>query len=160
MHEDHEKTRRDWRLPDAWWERIVPLLPPRKPHPLGGHRPRVEDRQAMDAMFFVLRPGCQWKALQETGICSSRAAHRRCQEWTEAGIFLALWQSSLVAYEALTGIDWAWLAMDGAMTKAPRGGETGGQASDRAREDRGPAQRPHRGRRRARQPRGGGGQAA
>jgi putative transposase len=126
MHEDHEKTRRDWRIPEEWWERIVPLLPPRTPHPLGCHRPRVEDRQAMEAMFFVLRTGCQWKALHETGLCSSRAAHRRFQEWTEAGVFLALWKSGLVAYAALTGIDWAGLAMDGARTTAPLGGKTVG----------------------------------
>ena len=159
MPEDHEKTRRDWRIPDELWERIVPLLPPRKPHPLGCHRPRVEDRKAMDAIFFVLRTGCQWNALHETGICSSSSAHRRFQEWTEAGVFLGLRKSGLVAYEALKGIDWEWLAMDGVMTKAPLGGGKGGQESDRAREDRGPAQRPHRGRRRAHRPRGGGGES-
>ena len=159
MHEDHEKNRRDWRIPDELWERIVPLLPLRKLHPLGCHRPRVEDRTAMDAIFFVLRTGCQWNALKETGICSSSSAHRRFQEWTEAGVFLALWQSGLGAYEALKGIDWEGLARDGAMTKAPLGGEKGGQAADRSREDRGQAQRPHRGRR-AHRPRGGGGQSA
>ena len=159
MHEDHEKTRRDWRIPDELWERLVPLLPLRKLHPLGCHRPRVEDRTAMDAIFFVLRTGCQWNALKETGICSSSSAHRRFQEWTEAGVFLALWQSGLGAYEALKGIDWEWLAMDGAMTKAPLGGEKGGQESDRSREDWGQAQPPHRGRRRAHRPRRGGGQS-
>jgi putative transposase len=127
MPDDDEQTRRDWRIPHDWWERIVPLLPPRKPHPLGCHRPRGEARQAMAAMFFVLRTGCQWKALHETGLCSSRAAPRRVQEWTAAGVFLALWKSGLVAYEALTGIDGEWLAMDGAMTKAPLGGKKGGK---------------------------------
>jgi putative transposase len=87
-------------MPDELWERLVPLLPLRKRHPLGCHRPRVEDRTAMEAMFCVLRTGCQWKALQETGLCSSRAAPRRFPEWTEAGVFLALWQSGLGAYEA------------------------------------------------------------
>jgi transposase len=43
----------------------------------------------MDAMFFVLRTRCQWNALRETGICPSRSAHRRFQEWTAAGVFLA-----------------------------------------------------------------------
>jgi len=80
MHDDHEKVRRDWRMPDEWWEHIEPLLPPRKPHPLGCHRPRVDDRQAMDAIFFVLRTGCQWHALQDTGRCSRSSAHRRFQE--------------------------------------------------------------------------------
>ena len=100
MSEDHEKTRRDGRIPDELWERIVLPLPPRKLHALGCHRPRVEDRKAMDAMFFGLRTGCQWHALQETGICSRSAAHRRFQEWTAAGVFLALWKSGLMAYDA------------------------------------------------------------
>jgi transposase len=87
----------------------------------------VDDRQAMDAIFFVLRTGCQWNALQDTGLCSSRSAHRRFQEWAAAGVFLALWGQGLAAYDALQGIDWAWLAMDGAMTKAPLGGKKVGK---------------------------------
>jgi transposase len=52
-----------WRLPDALWEQMEPLLPPRKLHPLGCHNPRVPDRAAMDAIFFVLRTGAQWMRL-------------------------------------------------------------------------------------------------
>jgi len=153
MSDDPEKGRRDWRIPDELWAHIQPLLPPRKPHPLGCHRPRVDDRRAMDAIFFVLRTGCQWNALQGTGLCSSSSAHRRFQEWAAAGVFLAFWEQSLVAYNVLQGIDWEWLAMDGAMTKAPLGGATGGQESDRPREDRHQAECPHRRRRRAYRPR-------
>lgn len=152
MSDDQEKARRDWRIPDELWERIQPLLPPRKPHPLGCHRPRVDDRKAIDALFFVLRTGCQWNALHETGLCSSRSAHRRFQEWTEADVFLELWKSGLVAYDALQGIDWAWLAMDGAMTKAPLGGEKGRQEPDRSRQDWHQAQRADRRRGRAGRP--------
>jgi hypothetical protein len=47
-----------WRIPDALWERIAPLLPARKPHPLGCHNPRVSDRRAMDGISIVLRTGC------------------------------------------------------------------------------------------------------
>ena len=149
MSAHHEKVRRDWRIPDELWERIVPLLPPRKAHPLGCHRPRVDDRKAMDAIFFVLRTGCQWNALNATGFCSSSSAHRRFQEWVEADVFVALWEKGLEEYDALQGIDWEWLAMDGAMTKAPLGGEKGGQESDRPREDRHEAQPAHRRRRRS-----------
>lgn len=112
-----------WRIPDALWDRIGPLLPPGKPHVLGCHNPRVDDRKAMDAIFFVLRTGCQWNALNATGICSSSSAHRRFQEWTEAGVFGKLWKLGLKEYDALGGIEWSWLSMDGAMTKAPLGGE-------------------------------------
>ena len=121
-----------WRIPDLLWERIESLLPPRPPHRFGGHNPRVDDRRAMDAIFFVLRTGCQWNALNATGICSSSSAHRRFQEWTAAGVFVNLWATGLQEYDELKGLDWEWLAMDGAMTKAPLGGErTGRNPTDR-----------------------------
>ena len=116
------KTAEQWRIPDELWARIEPLLPPSKPHPLGCHNPRVDNRRAMDAIFFVLRTGCQWNALNATGICSSSSAHRRFQEWVAAGVFHQVWAQGLAAYDELVGIDWAWLSMDGAMTKAPLGG--------------------------------------
>jgi putative transposase len=81
----------------------------------------------MDAIFFVLRTGCQWGALDATGLCSHSAAHRRFQEWIEADVFVALWEQGLVAYDALQGIDWEWLAIDGAMAKAPLGGKKVGK---------------------------------
>src|SRR4029078_3200981 len=115
-----------WRIPDVLWQRIEPLLPARPRYPLGCHTPRVDDRSAMDAIFFVLRTGCQWNALNATGICSSRSAHRRFQEWAQADVRARLWQLGLAEYDALEGIDWAWLSMDGAMTKAPLGGECTG----------------------------------
>ena len=39
MHEDHEQYHRDWCIPDELWQPIVPLFPPRKPHPLGANAP-------------------------------------------------------------------------------------------------------------------------
>ena len=59
-----------WRIPDELWAQIQPLIPKGKPHPLGCHNPRVDDRRAMDAILFVLRTGCQWEALSATGIRS------------------------------------------------------------------------------------------
>ncbi len=111
-----------WRLSDKLWKQIEPLLPPRKPHPLGCHNPRVPDRDAMSAILFVLRTGCQWNALDATGICSCSSAYRRFREWTDAGVFEALWRTGLTKYDGLKGINWSWLSMDGAMTKAPLAG--------------------------------------
>ena len=87
----------------------------------------------MDAILLVLRTGMQWNALNATGICSSSAAHRRFQEWVEAGVFHEIWRQGLVEYDTVVGIDWAWLAADGAMGKAPLGGaKTGPNPTDRA----------------------------
>jgi hypothetical protein len=72
----------------------------------------------MEAIFFVLRTGCQWSALREPTICSSSSAHRRFQEWITVGVFAAFWRKGLLAYDTVQGIDWDWLALDGAMGKA------------------------------------------
>lgn len=111
-----------WRIPNALWEKIEPLLPPRKTHPNGGHNPRVPDRDAMNAILFVLRTGCQWNALDATGICCCGSAYRRFREWEAAGVFLAIWREGLLQYDETCGIDWSWVSMDGAMTKAPVSG--------------------------------------
>ena len=124
------KTRREsrvsstdqWRIPDTLWERIEPLLPPGKPHPLGCHNPPVEPRKAMDAIFFVVRTGCQWNALNATGICSSSSAHRWFQSGPRRASFVKLWQMGLLAYDRRKGIGWRWQSLDGALTKAPLGG--------------------------------------
>lgn len=87
----------------------------------------------MEAILFVLRTGCQWAALRTTGICHPSSAYRRFREWAAAGVFHQLWRHSLFLYEIQRGIDWRWLSMDGAMTKAPLGGEaTGPNPTDRA----------------------------
>lgn len=112
-----------WRIPDALWKQMEPLLPPPKPHILGAHNPRVPDRAAMNAILFVLRTGCQWSALDATGICKHSSAHRRFMEWTEAGVFEKFWKKGLIKYDSIKGIKWRWLSMDGAMTKAPLGGK-------------------------------------
>jgi transposase len=126
-----------WRVPDLTWERMVALLPARPPHPLGCHNPRVPDRDAMDAILLVLRTGMQWNALNATGICTSSSAHRRFQEWAEAGVFAEFWRQGLLAYDELHGVDWEWLSCDGAMGKAPLGGEaTGPNPTDRAKKGR------------------------
>ena len=118
------KIKNQYRISDELWEKVEPLIPMHpNTHRFGGGRPRVPDRKAMDGIFFVLRTGCQWNALNETGICSSSTAHCRFQEWVQAGIFRKLWAMALDHYDELKGIDWSWQSMDGAMTKAPLGGE-------------------------------------
>ena len=129
-----------WRIPDELWDRMEPLVPPPKPHPLGCHKPRTPNRAIVDAILFVLRTGCQWKALDATKICSGSVAHFWFQEWVRAGVFEQLWTLGLQEYEALKGIQWAWQSMDGAMTKAPLGGEKNREKPHGSRQGRNQAQ--------------------
>ena len=127
-----------WRIPDALWERIEPLRPVHtpRPHPLGGHTPRIPDRVAMDAVLFVLRTGCPWNALNRTGIGSSSVAHRRSQAWVAAGVFSSLWAAALAEYDEREGIQWDCLGMDGYTTKAPLAGGKNRAEPDRPRQVR------------------------
>src|ERR1700736_1474451 len=131
-----------WRIPDDLWVEIAIHLPEHvNTHRFGGGRPRTPDRVCMDAIFFVLRTGCQWKALDATKFCPGSTAHDRFQEWVAAGVFLEMWKAGLLEYDYFQGIDWNWLSIDGSMTKAPLGGEKNGKKSDRSRQRRGQAER-------------------
>ena len=47
-------------------------------------------------------------------------------------MFFELWRAGSERYDELKGLDWSWLSMDVAMTKAPLGGEkTGSNPTDR-----------------------------
>ena len=128
-------TTTGFRVSDALWAVLEPLIPVRlNTHRFGGGRPRVPDRRCADAIFYVLRTGGQWAALKHTDLCAKSTAHDRFQEWVQAGVFEKLWYAGVEQFDELHGIDWTWLSMDGAMTKAPLGGEKDGTESDRPRQ--------------------------
>jgi putative transposase len=75
-------------------------------------------RQVFSAIVYVLRTGCQWKALpKEFG--SASAVHLHFQQWHRAGFFVGLWRAGLVEYDEMESIAWDWQSMDGARVKAP-----------------------------------------
>jgi transposase len=147
---DDLERARAWRIPDDLWAEIEWLLPKHvNTHPFGGGKPRTPDRACMDAIFFVLRTGCPWKALDATIFCPGSTAHDRFQHYVREGVFFEMWKAGLLEYDCLKGIDWSWLSMDGCMTKAPLGGEKDREKPDRPRQEGGQAQPAGRGQRRA-----------
>lgn len=120
-----------FRIPDALWDRIQPLLPRARRARMGG-RPPLPQRQVLDGIFYVLRTGCQWKAAPpEFG--SGSSLNRYFQRWQRRGVFRTLWQPALHEYDDEIGSDWEWQSLDGSMTKAPSGGKkTGKNPTDRA----------------------------
>ena len=143
-------------ISDSLWQRVEPLLPVYKRSCKGG-RPRLPLRKIVTGILYVLRTGCQWKAMpSEFG--SGSAIHSYFQEWVQLGVFERLWQHALEEYDEMKGIDWRWQSLDGAMTKAPLGGGKNREKSDGSwqtgrqtiRVDRG-ARRARRGRRLRRQ---------
>jgi Transposase and inactivated derivatives len=120
----------NYRMPDELWEMMEMLLPTYASNPKGG-RPRVDLRCVADAIFYRLRTGCQWKAIPPE-LAPGSTAHDYYQEWAKSGVFDLLWNMAVSVYDDLIGLDWRWQSVDGAMTKAPLGGEnTGKNPTDR-----------------------------
>jgi len=124
------KTGHDYEISDELWNIIKCLLPLPKPKKKLG-RPRKDDRKIMNGIFYLLRTGCQWKALPRRYGAPS-TVHDRFQEWQRVELFETMWQSGLLEYDIKKGLEWEWQAIDGAMTKAPLGGDgTGAKPTDR-----------------------------
>jgi len=78
-----------YRIAATLWAVLQPVLPVHvNGHRFGGGRPRVPDRQWAEAIFYVLRTGCQWGALDATALCRRSTAPDRFQEGEAAGVFL------------------------------------------------------------------------
>ena len=140
------KVTTNFRVSEELWTLLQRLIPKhRNTHRFGGGKPRTPDRQCADAIFYVLRTGCQWAALDATDLCPHSTAHDRFQQWVAAGVFLKLWQFGVEQFDELKGVDWRWLSMDGAMTKAPLGGEKNGRQPHGSGQKRGQTQPADRG---------------
>ncbi len=129
-----------WELSDSFWERSKPFLPKPKSRFRGrgkkrknvGGRPPADSRKVLSGILFVLRTGCQWNAAPKERYGSGKTLHRYFQVWSRRGVFKRMWKAGLAEYDEVTGIDWKWQAADGAMTKAPLGGDlTGPNPTDR-----------------------------
>ncbi len=122
-----------WVVTDDFWARVEPLIPTRtRPddkgyvRKAGAGRPPKPARQVFEAVMYVLRTGCQWKALPKERFGSASAVHKRFLEWEKAGVFEALWKAGLAEYDQMEGIAWRWQSIDGAMFKAPMAQEAVG----------------------------------
>jgi putative transposase len=136
----NNRTTTGFRVSDERWAVLAPLLPTRvHTHRFGGGRPRVPDRRGADAMFYVLRTGCQWEALHQTELWANSTAHDRFQEGVDAGVFLKFGHTGVAQVDERQGLDWTWRSLDGALTKAPLGGEKTRAKSDRSCQRRGEA---------------------
>ena len=77
-------------LTDAQWERVRPLLPPRKPR-VG--RPRRDQRVVVDAILWVLGTGSSWRDVPRERFGAWETIYGRYSEWRKDG----RWQQVLEA---------------------------------------------------------------
>lgn len=111
-----------WVVTGEFWQRVEPLIPVRtRPagkefvRKAGAGRPPRPARQVFEAVVYVLRPGCQWKAMPKERFGSAGSVRKRFLEWESAGVFEAIWKAGLAEYDQMEGIAWRWPSIDGAM---------------------------------------------
>jgi transposase len=110
------------------WDQFCQLIPEREDsHPLGCHRPRISDRIVFFKLVEVLVFGIAYAKAADCA-CSATTIRRRRDEWTRSGLFAALEQSCLDAFDQVVGLDLTHLVVDGRVVKAPRGGEAAGRS--------------------------------
>jgi hypothetical protein len=80
-----------------------------------------------DHVIAALVHGSGYERLASPG-CSDRTIRRRLAQWAEAGIAQGLLRSVLDAFGRMIGLDLEDLAVGGAITKSPGGGEVSGRS--------------------------------
>jgi transposase len=113
---------------DELWAIIEPLIPPvRRRFRYPGRRRSVSDRQALNAILFVLHTGIAWRDVpQELGYGSGVTAWRRLDEWQKAGVWERIHHELLVRLQAVGEIDWSRAVADSSHNRALLGGSTPG----------------------------------
>ena len=91
-----------WEVSDSFWEKIEPLIPEPQRDPsktykrkAGGGRKPMPPRKIFEAIMYVLRTGCQWKALPKERFGSPSAIHTHFLRWMRAGFFVTIWRAGL-----------------------------------------------------------------
>jgi putative transposase len=119
-----------FRLPRPLWRKVKKCLPKKSKKALKrGGRPRASDRAAINAIWYVLWTGCQWKAIHKDWFgVSASVVHERFQRWRRTGVFEKLIKRMAEYYaRERGGVGWKWQAMDSKHSPAPLGGEKVGK---------------------------------
>ena len=108
-------------VPDELWEIVAPLIPAPAVRPQGGGLRRVPDRAVFTAVVYVLTAGCAWRHLPSQFGVTVPTAHRRFQEWTQAGLWRRIHEAVLDRLGAAGELDWSRVIVDAASVRAKRG---------------------------------------
>ena len=112
-----------WRVSDALWEKLEPLLPdpPRRFRSPG--RCRYPARACLEGILYVLCTDTPWLEVpyRELGLPSGETCRRRLEEWSRRGLL----QRALVVLRAelaeANQLDWSRVIVDASLVEAKRG---------------------------------------
>src|ERR1019366_3718332 len=84
---------------DAEWVLVAPLIPPAR---RGGRRRSINEREVLNAIFYVLATGCQWQALPKD-LPPKSTAHFYFMLWDWDGTLDRIHEALYVAVREAAG---------------------------------------------------------
>jgi len=108
-------------LKDEQWAILEPLIPEKKPRPDGKGRPRVNNRDVLNGILWVLRTGAAWQDLPDR-YPSPATCHRRFQEWRKEGVLEIILQTLARDFKERGKLDLSECFIDGFFVVAKKGG--------------------------------------
>ena len=114
-------------IPEAVFEAIKYIIPRKK---AGVGRPEMCPQRALNAMWYVIKTGCQWSMLPKELGCSS-TVHGKFIQWCRSGVMKKIMDSARKIYEK-NNPENNWYAIDSSSKKAPFARFGGKNPTDRA----------------------------
>lgn len=106
------------KVPEDVWMLFAPLLPPVVW--CGNGCPPYDNRECLHAVLYVLVTGIGWRMLPP-GFPSYKTVQRRLKVWLALNAFRQAWQQLAQRSEALPGINWDEVLLDGSKKPAKKG---------------------------------------
>lgn len=103
------------RITDAQWNVIEPIIAHStslRVKPEIGGRPRVDDRQVINGIIWVLLNGTQWSELPPT-MGSHITCWRRYTEWVKKGTWDKIWVALFKTMERKQLLEWSMALWQG-----------------------------------------------
>jgi transposase len=105
-------------VPDELWAEFEPVLPAVVWQ--GNGRPPIGNRRVLHALLYVLASGIAW-GMMPPCFPSAKTVKRRLKRWLDLGVFREAWGRLALRYEALHGINWDQVLLDGSKKPAKKG---------------------------------------
>ena len=111
-------------LTDEQWAILKPLIAEKPPREDGKGRPRVNNREVLGGILWVLRTGAAWQDLPDR-YPSPATCHRRFQEWRKEGVLEEILQTLARDLKERGDLDLSECFIDGFFVVAKKGGAVG-----------------------------------
>lgn len=108
-------------LTDEQWAILELLIPVKEAREDGKGRPRINNRDVMNGILWVLRTGAAWQDLPDR-YPSPATCHRRFQEWQREGVLEKILTSLADDLKERGKLDLSECFIDGTFVSAKKGG--------------------------------------